>query len=130
MSNSNKPRPFEQWRTVPIERAEDAAHTFGYHLIKHCRVEVLDGLESAKLPTSNEELRSLLAAAIDEALHNVMDLVEGFWRTDAGPNHTVSFTLSVNVQNQNGQPVEQVIISPNRLDLPIGYWNWKDGEYQ
>src|SRR6266850_3957208 len=37
--DSATPRPYEQWRKVPPERAEDAAYTFAYNLMQHCRSE-------------------------------------------------------------------------------------------
>jgi hypothetical protein len=126
MSDSATPRPYEQWRTAS-SRAEDAAYTFGYYLIQHCRKEAL---KSAAISVESEELQARVAAAVDTALHNVMDLLEGFWRTEAGPNHTTEFALSVCVSDASGTVVERIDISPCLLDLPIGYWKWKDGGYR
>ncbi len=130
MNASDTPRPFVEWRTDKFDRAEDAAYTFGYHLMQHCRAEALKKVETADLPKSAEEFRIQVTAAVDTALHNVMDLLEGFWVTEAGPNHRVAYALSVCVSNMSGSPVERVNISPCLLDLPIGYWKWKDGEFQ
>ena len=113
-----------------IDRAEDAAYTFGYHLMKHCRAEALKSTASAPTPKSSEELQTVVGNAVDAALHNVLDLLEGFWRTNAGPNHTVEYKLSVCIKDVNRTPVEQIDISPCLLDLPIGYWKWKDGEFR
>jgi hypothetical protein len=124
------PKPFEQWRTDKFNRAEDAAYTFGYHLIQHCRAEALKGVEAADVPKSAEEFREQVTTAVDTALHNVMDLLEGFWPTQAGPNHRVAYTLSVCVSDMSRTPVERINISPCLLDLPIGYWKWKDGEFR
>ena len=130
MSATDTPRPFAEWRTDKFDRAEDAAHTFGYHLMQHCRAEALKMVETADVPKSAEEFRGQVAAAVDTALHNVTDLLEGFWATQAGPNHRVAYTLSVCVSDMSRAPVERIDISPCLLDLPIGYWKWKDGEFR
>lgn len=130
MSASDTPRPFEEWRQAPSDRAEDAAYTFGYHLMEHCRSEALKRVEAAPLPTSEEEFREQTAAAVDTALHNVTALLEGFWPTQAGSNHCVAYALAVCVSDPNGNPVERIDISPCLLDLPIGYWKFKDGEFR
>jgi hypothetical protein len=111
-------------------RAEDAAYTFGYYLIQHCRAEALKTVQSGALANSSEELQTQVAAAVDVALHNVMDLLEGFWRTQAGPNHTAEFALAVCVKDPSRAVIERIDISPCLLDLPIGYWKWKDGEFR
>jgi hypothetical protein len=80
--------------------------------------------------TVGGEFRAQVEAAVDTALHNVMDLVEGFWRAEAGPNHTAEFALSVCVKDTDRKLVERIDISPCLLDLPIGYWKWKDGEFR
>ena len=68
---------------------------------------------------------------MDIALHNVMDLLEGFWCTEAGPGQRVEYALSVCVKVASGEEtVERIDISPCMLDLPIGYWKWKDGEFR
>jgi hypothetical protein len=126
MSEPNTPRFFENWRTEPIGRAEDAANTFGYDLMLHCRAEALKATGAASLPATDTEFHAHVAAAVDVALHNVMDLLEGFWRTQAGPNHTVEYALAVCVKADGQAPVERIDISPCLLDLPIGYWKWKE----
>ncbi|SPE56388.1 conserved hypothetical protein [Verrucomicrobia bacterium] len=130
MTDSTIPRAYEQWRTTPIDRAEDAAYTFGYHLMQHCRSEALKATAPASLPTTAEEFQAEVAAAVDKALHNVMDLLEGFWQAHAGGGHTVEYTLSVCVKDANRAPVERIDISPSLLDLPIGYWKWKEGKFR
>jgi len=131
MSASDTPRPYEEWRVSNVDRAEDAAYTFGYHLIHHCRREALKrALDKCVLPVSNEELEAQITSAVDTALHNVMDLLEGFWPTKAGPNHQVSYALSVCVSDTDREQVERIDISPALLDLPIGYWKFKDGEFR
>lgn len=37
---------------------------------------------------------------------------------------------NTNISDKSHKPVERIDISPSRLDLPIGYWKWKDGEFQ
>ena len=63
--------------------------------MQHCRGEALKAVEIAAVPTSEEEFRAQVNTAVDIALHNVMDLLEGFWPTQAGANHRVSYALSV-----------------------------------
>ncbi len=128
MSAKDTPRPFKEWRTDKFARANDAAYTFGYHLMQHCRAEALKTAE-AGVPKSPEEFREQVTAAVDTALHNVMDLVEGYWATQTGPDHRVTYTLSVCVSDMSRKPVESIDISSG-LDLPIGYWKWKDGEFR
>ena len=60
----------------------------------------------------------------------MMDLLEGFWPTQSGPNHRVTYALSVCISDKNRNPVERIDISPCLLDLPIGYWKFKDGEFR
>lgn len=131
MSASDTPKPYNEWRIDSIDRAEDAAYTFGYHLIRHCRAEALEAVASAPVPTTAEEMRQQVEKAVDTALHNVVDLLEGFWRTEAGAGHRVEYALSVCVKAASGnETVERIDISPCMLDLPIGYWKWKDGEFR
>ena len=130
MKPSDTPRPYEEWRTPRIEREEDAAHTFGFHLMQHCRSEALKAVKSAAVPTTEGEFQAQVSKAVDTALHNVMDLLEGFWPTQAGPNHRVSYALSVCVTTSDGAPVERIDIAPCLIDLPIGYWHWRDGRFQ
>jgi len=115
-----RPRPFEQWRTVPLERDEDAAYAFGHALIKHCRDEALKAVSS----NASEPVRGAALEAVDAALHNVCDHFEGFWRLNVGPNHRIELALQVRVLNDANQMVETREISPSKLDLPIGYWKW------
>lgn len=129
MKKPQTPQSFLRWRTEPIDRAEDAAYVFGYHLMEHCRNEALKRVEG-NLPKSRKEFHEQVAKAVDVALHNVVDLLEGFWPTQAGPKHRVSYALSVCVSDMKHKPIERIDISPCLLDLPIGYWKWKDGEFR
>ena len=130
MNDSHTPKPYEHWREPSIDRAEDAAYTFGYHLIQHCRREALKATESAAVPTTAEDFRTHVNAAVDTALHNVTDLLEGFWRLQTGPNHRVEYALSVCVKDAGGTLVERIDISPCLLDLPIAYRKWIDGGFR
>jgi hypothetical protein len=58
------------------------------------------------------------------ALHNVMDLLEGFWPLESGASHSVEYVLQVRVRDASGKAVESIDLSPCKLDLPIGYWKW------
>ena len=121
------PRPFADWRTSPIDREEDAAYTFGYHLIIHCRDEALATLP----PSASPEMRAAVEKAVDTALHNVNDMLEGFWKLEAGPEHSVELALAVQVRDAKRKLVERLEISPCKLDLPIGYWKWaRDREFR
>jgi hypothetical protein len=109
------PIAYEQWRRDKYQRAEDAAYCFGYYLIKHCRDEVLtNALKSAK-----PETRQIVEEAVDEALHNVMDLIEEFYSTEAGPNHNITFRLKAEIsEKRGGEVVEEFEIAPG-LDLLV-----------
>ena len=115
------PRPYEDWRSGEADRAEDAANTFGYYLMLHCREQALAGLASQADP----EVRKAVETAVDGALHNMMDLLEGFWRLPAGQDVTAELALHVNIR-QGETLMESVPISPALIDLPIGYWSWRD----
>ncbi len=129
MSDAKLPQPYTQWRSDPHRRAEDAAYVFGHDLIRFCRAEAIETLGAADAKASVP--REQAEKAIDTSLHNVMDLLEGFFGPlSAGPHHKVEYVLSVVVRDQSGTEVERVEISPCKLDLPIGYWKWKDGEFQ
>jgi len=120
------PVPFDSWRKDQSGRAEDAASHFGYYLIKHCRDEVLRKAKSSPPPQSAEQFHAALADAVDRALHNVADLLEGFWPTSAGPDHRTEYSLAVRVRSMDRKLVEAVEISPCSVDLPIGYWAWRE----
>lgn len=93
----------------------------------HCRDEAMESLP-ADTPSA---VTSAVKNSVDTALHNVCDMLEGFWPPDAGPNHRISFALNVQVRNAENEVIEIVEISPCRLDLPIGYWKWaKDREFR
>lgn len=130
MSHTATPRPYEEWRSNSADRAEDAACTFGYYLMKHARAEAMKRVQRVVAPATRQEFQAQAAEAVDVALHNVMDLLEGFWRAEVGPNHTAEFALSVCVQDANQKMVERIDISPCLIDLPIGYWKWKDGGFR
>jgi hypothetical protein len=130
MKPSDTPRPYNEWRSDSFDRADDAAYLFGYHLMQHCRKEALKGIESQPVPASAEEFHTQVTSAVDTALHNVMELLEGFWPTRADDNHRVQYELSVCIMDANRTLVERIAISPCLLDLPIGYWKFKDGEFR
>ena len=66
----------------------------------------------------------MVEKAVDTALHNLVEMLEGFWKLEAGPAHTVELVLGVRVHASDGNAVETLEISPCKLDLPIGYWKW------
>lgn len=124
------PRPYTSWRTDPHARPEDAAYVFGYHLMRYCRAEAMKCIDEAE-PLDAAGYRERAEKAVDTALHNVMDLFEGFFGPhQLGPDLRVEYVLSVQITNDNGKPIERIDLSPSKLDLPVGYWKWKDGEFQ
>jgi hypothetical protein len=127
MATAFPPREYSDWRTGPLDRPEDAAYLFGYYLVMHCRDEAMATLSADAPP----DVKAAVAKAVDTALHNVCDMLEGFWRLKAGPEHTISLALSVQVRDAQNQVVETQEISPCKLDLPIGYWKWaQEREFQ
>ena len=116
---SPPPKPYEQWRTDPVGREEDAANLFGHYLVLHGRRKAL-----ATLPArATADMRAAVQQAVDEALHNVMDLLEGYWPLPAGEGCVAELALQVNLV-RDGSLIESIAISPGKLDLPIGYWGW------
>src|SRR4051812_47061192 len=113
MDIKDQPRPFAEWRTDPFDRAEDAAYAFGYHLIVHCRDKAMATLPADASP----EMKAAVQKAVDTALHNVNDMLEGFWKLDAGPEHSIELALVIRVRDANRQVVEKQEISPGKLDL-------------
>lgn len=118
---SMPPKSYPQWRTDEVGREEDAANLFGHFLVLHCRNKALASLGRK----ATDDTRAAVQQAVDEALHNVMDLLEGYWPLPAGDGHTAELALHVNIVRDD-QLVESIPISPSRLDLPIGYWSWVD----
>lgn len=126
MHSVDETRPYPAWRLAAGERQEDAAHVFGYYLIRHCRDAAL-----ASAGKISEEARSAAEQAVDAALHNVCDLLEGFWPLPIGPEHRAELVLGVRVRDARGEVKETVEISPCKVDLPIGYWVWaRDRRFQ
>jgi hypothetical protein len=120
MSATLPPRPYPEWRPKDIDRAEDAAYAFGHDLIVHCREEAL-----RKVPLdATEATRAIVEKAVDTALHNVMDMLEGFWPLPSGSTHSLAYALQVRISDAAGKVVETQEISPAKLDLPVGYWKW------
>ena len=77
------------------------------------------------------EAQAAVEKTVDTALHNVCDMLEGFWRLDAGPDHTIALALGIQVRDAQNQVLETQEISPCTLDLPIGYWKWaNDHEFR
>ena len=77
------------------------------------------------------EMVEAIQQAVDTALHNVCEMLEGFWKLEAGSRHTIELALVVEVHDENGESVESQRISPCVHDLPIGYWKWaREREFQ
>ena len=83
------------------------------------------------LPSNlSSEERTKATEAIHRALHNVLDMLEGYWRLESGPEHTVKYQLNVIVSDGSDAVVESVDITTG-IDLPIGFWGWaRDGEFR
>jgi hypothetical protein len=127
MDDSQRPRPYPEWRADSASRGEDAAYVFGFDVITHCRSGALAHLAEEASP----EARAAAEAAVDHALAALFDLLEGYWRCEAGPGHAVEYALVVRVRDATTrQVVEEVPISPALHDLPIGYWKMRDGEFR
>jgi len=124
--NKSEPREYKDWRKELWDRREDAAYTFGYHFIRYCRDQAVDNLPKDMNPDDREKA----IESIHIALHNVMDLVEGFWKLESGENNYIEYHLQVVAKDKDHNEIERVNIAPG-LDLPIGFWKWaKDGEYR
>ena len=131
MKIKSKPRNYDEWRTHPSDRVEDAAYIFGYDLIRYCREEALASINMADLQSGQEEILDVVEQAVDISLHNVMDLLEGFFSPKTiGTTHTAEYSLVVQVRDQNGSVVEKFELSPKKSDLSVGYWKWQAGEFQ
>jgi len=120
MPRIKKPSFHDQWRDDRSGREEDAATLFGYYLVKHCREEAMSTIT---LPHGSPE-HAIAVKAVETALFNVIDLLEGFWPLKAGPGKQLSLALHVQVM-KGEKIVEDVPVSPG-IDLPIGYWGWVD----
>jgi hypothetical protein len=127
MEKPSLPREYQDWRATEFDRAEDAAYAFGYYLILHCRDEAL-----ATIPAeASLNVRAATEKAVDVALHNVCNMLEGFWPLAVGAHNEISLALGVQVRDEENAVVETVDISPCKLDLPIGYWKWaQDREFR
>ena len=110
---------YERWRTDQADREEDAAYLFGLYLMRHCRREAINEVP----PGASVEVRRAVENAVDTALHNVMDLLEGYWPLPAGKGLMAEFALHINVFRDHDL-VESQSVSPARVDLPVGYWAW------
>jgi hypothetical protein len=89
-------------------------------LILNCRNEAL----ATVAPDAPPDVKAAVEKAVDTALHNVCDMLEGFFPLLAGQNHFVDLALGVRVYNANDELIETIVISPNMLNLPVGYWTW------
>ncbi|HEX2220639.1 MAG TPA: hypothetical protein VHG35_17710 [Gemmatimonadales bacterium] len=110
---------YEGWRTNPADRQEDAANLFGLYLMRHCRSEAIDEVPAG----ASAEVRRAVEKGVDAALHNVMDLLEGYWSLPAGKDLRAELALHVDVFREDAL-VESQSVSPGQIDLPIGYWAW------
>jgi len=126
MTSDSTPREYPEWRSHPGARGEDAGYTFGYYMMIHCRDEAMATLP----PDCSPDTKAAVETAVDLALHNVCDMLEGFWDLESGPRHSISLQLNVQVRDSEDEIVESVEISPCQLDLPVGYWKWRDREFR
>ena len=127
MTDNSTPRQYPDWQKDFYERRDAAAYTFGFHLIKHCRTEAINALPKDLNTEQNEKAIN----AIDVALHNGMDMLEGFWVLNSGDKQRVEYNLNVIVKDLDHKELEKISISPGEMDLPIGYWKWAhDNEFR
>ena len=127
MTDNSTPRQYPDWDLDTNDRRAAAAYTFGFHLIKHCRTEAINALPKDLTQDQNEKA----IHAVDIALHNVMDMIEGFWVLNSGDEHRVEYNLNVVVKDLDHNEIEKISIAPAGMDLPIGYWKWaQDNEFR
>jgi len=125
MIENSTPRQYPDWQ--PDNKAEDAAYNFGYHLIKYCRTEGIKSLPTDLSPSQREKA----IHAIDVSLHNVLDLLEGFFLPDSGKDHAIGYALQTIVLNAADRTKEIERIELTGQDMPIGYWKWAlDNEFR
>jgi hypothetical protein len=73
----------------------------------------------------------LIEGAVDTALHNVADLLEGYFGgSDLGKGHWIQYGLTAIICDSENAVVERLDLAPSKLDLEIGYWKWRDGEFR
>jgi hypothetical protein len=72
MENVKKPWQFSEWCTDKFDREEDAAYTFGNHLIKYCRDEVMNSI-----PQGTSEIEK---GKIKDSIHNSLHNVWIYWK--------------------------------------------------
>ena len=126
MNNKSEPREYKDWRKDPWDRKEDAAYTFGYHFVKYCLDQAIESLPN----DLKHEDKEKAVGAIHIGFHNVMDLFEGFWKLESGPENFVEYHLHVVAKNKDHDEIERINLSSG-LDLPIGFWKWvKDREFR
>lgn len=120
-----EPKPYSDWRSDVDSRAEDAAYWFGYYLMRHSREEGIDTLPD------NTDLKQYanVTKAVDTALHNALDLLEGFYRMPIGDGVSARLRLVMDVVDDDGTLVESHQLAPG-LDLPIGFWKFADGDFR
>ncbi len=120
MTDNSTPRQYPEWQKDLYDRQDDAASMFGFHLIKHCRTEAVNALPKDLNTEQNEKA----IHAIDIALHNVMNMLEGFWVLESGDKHRVEYNLNVVVNDLDQNELEKISIAPEGMSLPIAYWKW------
>ena len=108
MNIPTPPRNYDEWCTDEFKRRDDAAYLFGYYLVSHCRDEAIASISENASP----DVKAAVNKAIDIALHNVCDLLEGFWPIEAGSDKRVSLALGVQVRNEANDVIETIEISP------------------
>lgn len=121
------PLPYEEWGEKPLARHYAAAYIFGFDLMRRCREQALIAVKN--MPPGSDPMQ-IAEQAIDTELFNVVDLLDGFWPMDAGPNHRAEYILTLCVNGADGQPIEKIEINTAGLDLAMGYWRWRDGIFR
>ncbi len=125
----NPPRSYHEWRSEPNGRWRDAFHTFGHLLMTHARDDALQQLPE----TTGAEARDIAAKAVNDALYNVMMILEGVAGVQIGGDRSLEFALVARVR-ESEQPyriVEEFELAPNGEEPAcMGFHLWKDGDFR
>jgi hypothetical protein len=126
-SEPKTPRPYVEWRTDPNHRWRDAFHTFGHLLMSHARDDAI-GRIPAK---ATKETKEIAAKAAENALYNVMMILEGVVGVPSDGKHNLEFALMLRVKDRKDKLVEEFELAPEG-DEPacMGFHFWTDGDFR
>jgi hypothetical protein len=136
MGDTYRVKPYLQWYDDEHHRWIDAAYTFGAHLMKNVRDEVLnDTLEEA-----NPETKGIAEEIVLETIRSMMNFLSQNSQNDIDGKHKVTYALLARIEDEEGlDPLEVLELAPSGGDLAAGvsdwwnnefWWNRKTTEYQ